>query len=140
MITTFLYGNASQQFATKVWNWPLLRVSGLLVDATYAPRINVDKYVSDIPAGAVIARSNALGAYMASQFSVNGVCSGLLPQFDAVLWPTPAVALVLYVDTGVDGTSSLIYYSADGVGFPLVVDGFNYYIAPNLVYGGWFQV
>jgi len=93
-----------------------------------------------LSAGAVIARSNALGAYMASQFSVNGVCSGLLPQFDAVLWPTPAVALVLYVDTGVDGTSSLIYYSADGVGFPLVVDGFNYYIAPNLVYGGWFQV
>jgi hypothetical protein len=138
--TTFLYGNASQQFALKQWSWPALQVSALLVDATYVPRINVDVHVSDILATAIIARSNALGAYMTAQTSINGVCNGLLPQFDAVTWDSPAAAIVLYVDTGVDLTSQLIYYSSDGVGFPLVVDGFNYYIAPNMEYGGWFQV
>jgi hypothetical protein len=139
MAPTFLYGNASQQFATKQWNWPALQVSALLVDATYVPRINVDTYVSDIPAGAIAARSNALGAYMTSMASVDGVCGGILPQFDSIIWPAPAAAIVLYVDTGTDSTSELIYYSSDGIGFPLILAGFNYAIVQNQAYGGWFQ-
>jgi len=137
---TFLYGNASQQFATKQWTWIALRVSALLVDSTYIPLINKDKNVSDIPAGSIAARSNALGAYMTAQTSIYGICNGILPTFDGVSWPNPITAIVLYVDTGIDSTSQLIYYSSAGVGFPLIVDGFNYYIAPNLTYGGWFQV
>jgi hypothetical protein len=120
---TFLYGNASQQFATKQWTWIALRVSALLVDSTYIPLINKDKNVSDIPAGAIAARSNVLGSYMEAQTSVNGLCYGLLPQFDGVTWPNPIIGIILYVDTGVDSTSELIYYSSAGAGFPFTAVG-----------------
>jgi hypothetical protein len=137
---TFLYGNASQQFATKQWNWPALQVSALLVSAGYVPRINSDVHVSDIPSAAILARSNAQSTYMGSMASVNGVCSGILPVFDGFLNVTPVAAIVLYVDTGVDSTSQLIYYSNAGAGFPFTGQGFNYAVVNDQAYGGWFQV
>ena len=139
-MATFLYGNASQNFASGAWDWTDLQVSGLLVNAVYVPMINTDTYVSDIPVGAILARSNALGAYMNSQGILNGICYGELPTFEALLTAVPAVAIVLYVDTGDDTTSELIYYSADGVGFPFTPQGFNYAVVNDQTAYGWFQV
>lgn len=135
-MATFLYGSASQNFATGVWNWPTLAVWGLLVDVTYVPRINHDVNVSDIPPSAIIARIGP----MTSKTSIEGVCAGVLPNFAALLSAQSAVAVVLYVIAGSDAASSLIYYSADGAGFPFTPQGFDYAVAQDLSQGGWFQV
>jgi hypothetical protein len=137
---TFLYGSASQKFATGAWDWPSLQVSALLVSANYLPRINTDVYVSDIPLSAILARSDVDSAYMASKTSVLGVCAGVLPLFNAFLSLTPVAAIILYVDTGTDSTSNLIYYSSAAPGFPFVPEGFNYAVVNDQSYGGWFQV
>lgn len=139
-MATFLYGNAAQQFATGAWDWPDLQVTGLLVNAVYVPVIDSDTYVSDIPVGALIARSNALGAYMTSQAATDGLCSGILPEFEALIATVPVTALVLYVDTGDDTTSQLVFYSSDGSGFPFTPQGFNYSVVYAQNQGGWFQV
>lgn len=135
-MATLLYGNASQQFATAQWNWPALNVWALLVDKTYIPTINKDVHVSDIPASAIIARQGPLTSLAVA----NGICSGNIPQFSSLLDPRVAAAVVLYVNTGVDSTSSLIYYSSDGTSFPFLLQGFNYIVSADLAGGGWFQV
>lgn len=135
-MATFLYGSASQQFASKQWDWAALTVWGALVSSLYVPRINVDVNVSDIPAAAIIARVGP----MTSQGEVLGYCAGVLPNYVALLSAIDAVAIVLYVKGISDAASPLIYYSADGAGFPFTPQGFDYAVAQDLVQGGWFQV
>lgn len=134
-MATFLYGNASQLLATAGLNWPTSTVWALLVDKTYSPAANKDVHVSDIPASSIIARAGPL----TSMASTKGVCSGNVPQFSSLVNPLPAAAVVLYLNSGTDSTSQLIYYSSDGVGFPLLLQGFNYIISADLAAGGWFQ-
>lgn len=135
-MATFLYGNASQQFALAAFNWPTLTVWALLVDKTYVPSANKDSHVSDILASSIIARQGPMTSMAAS----NGLCSGNIPQFNSLLDSRTAVAVVLYVNTGVDSTSQLLYYSSDGLGFPFLPQGFNYLVSADLSAGGWFQV
>lgn len=139
---TFLYGAASQQFGTGALDWPTLQVGALLVSAAYTPRINVDTYVSDIPPSAIIARSdqNDGGGDLTGLAMVNGIAQGVIPEFQALISALPVAAVVLFVDTGVDSTSSLIYYSSSGSGFPFTPEGFNYAIVAAGLLGGWFQV
>ena len=136
-MVTFLYGATSESLAESTLGaWESLVVWGMLVNASYVPRINSDKHVSDIPAAAILARFGP----MTNQATVNGVCSGVLPQVDSLISSTPAAAIVLYVNSGLDSTSQLLYYSSNGIGFPLLLQGFNYAIAYDQQYGGWFQV
>ena len=139
---TFLYGNASQQFGTGAWDWPSLLVGALLVSAAYVPQINVDTYVSDIPSSAIIALSdqNDGAGDLTNMAMVNGIAQGLLPAFLSLISTTPVAAVVLFVDTGADSTSSLIYYSNNGAGFPFLPEGFNYAVVAAGILGGWFQV
>lgn len=135
-MATFLYGNASQQFATGAWDWLTLTVWAALVDHTYVPNANKDLHVSDIPSTSIIAREGPLTSLTSS----NGLVGGNVPQFSSLLSPQIAAAVVLYVSTGTDSTSQLIYYSSDGDGFPLTLAGFNYVVSADLAAGGWFQV
>lgn len=141
-VQTFLYGNASQQFGTAQWNWPALSVGALLVSGAYVPQINVDTYVSSIPPTAILARSDqGHGAGDLTNLAMTfGIAQGILPPFLALLTTVPVVAVVLFVDTGDDTTSQLIYYSSSGAGFPFTPEGFNYAIVPAGILGGWFQV
>ena len=135
-MATFKYGNASQQFGTGAWNWTTLSIKALLLSAAYVPQPNVDVHVSDIPVGAILARSSGP---MTGLAMTNGLATGVIPTFNALLLTQPVVAVALYKDTGVDSTSSLIYYSSDGIGFPFTPLGFNYAVAEDSFYGGWFQ-
>lgn len=137
-MATFLYAVSSQSFAEATLGaWPTLSpVWGLLVTSAYIPNPITDQTVSNIPAAAIIARAGP----MTSQAAVNGVCSGILPQFNSLISSVPAAAIVLYYNTGSDASSQLIYYSSDGVGFPLALQGFNYAVAYDQQLGGWFQV
>jgi hypothetical protein len=133
--TDFLYYNARSMFATAQINWPAANVRAMLVSNQYAPLLT-DKHVSDIPPSAVIVRDLVCTAVGQN----NGVCFCTIPPLQSFSSPYLAVALVLYVSTGTDSTSSLVYYSSTGVGFPLALTGFTYFVAFDQANGGFFQV
>lgn len=133
--TDFVYNNARQLLATAGLNWPASAINAMLVSAQYIPSLT-DRYVSDIPSAAILSRD----AVCTNITAVNGICSCLIPQFSSLLSPYIAVAVVLYVKTGSDSTSALVYYSSTGNGFPFALQGFNYYVGPDASNGGWFQV
>jgi len=134
--TDFLYNNARYLFATAGLDWATADVNAMLVSLLYNPLLT-DQHVSDIPSGAVIVRDVALTSLAVS---ANGICSGLIPEFDSLDSTYAVKALVLYKKTGSDSTSPLIYYTSTGVGFPFAAQGFNYYVAFDSTNIGWFQV
>lgn len=134
-MSTFKYNGAASDFATAALNWPTCNPNAMLVDSSYVPSA-AHRYVSDVAAGAIAVRDKIL----TSVAQANGLCTGIVPQINALLWPNPIVAVIIYEKTGSDNTSRLIYYSSDGVGFPFTAVGFNYAVAFDQSGGGWFQV
>lgn len=132
--TDFVYNPARQLFATGGIDWATAHISALLVSALYVPTL-VDQFVSDIPSAAILARAVCTNVAV-----TNGIATSLIPQFSSLSSDYICTAVVLFVDTGVDGTSQLVYYSSTGNGFPFALQGFNYYVGPDASAGGWFQV
>lgn len=133
MADTFVYNNARHNFATKQWNWLTLVVKCALVTATYSP---ARSHVHLNEVGGVIARSGEV----ANKAETSGICRCDIPEFLALLSPSQVVGMLLYVDTGDDATSQLIYYSNEGVGFPFAAAGINYFIGYDQLNGGFFEV
>jgi hypothetical protein len=131
---TFLYNNARHLFASAQLDWATATAHAVLVNAAYAPQPG-DKFFSAIPVGAVMQ-----DVLMTSLTEINGLCSGTIPQFNAFTSASQVVALVIYIHTGDPTTSPLVYYSADGFGFPFKPLGFNYFVGFDQSAGGFFQV
>lgn len=133
-MSTFKYYNANVLFGTQQLNWRTANIKCLLVTAGYA-KLPTDVYVSQIPNAAIVARSaNLVGCDI-----IKGVFTGTVPQFSALAGAVPIVAMVLYQDTGLDTTSPLLFYSSDGVGFPFIPAGVNYFVGYDQANGGWFS-
>lgn len=137
-MSTFLYYKAKSDFASGALSWPASNAKAMLLDAGYVPSFS-HQYVSDITSAA----SSAIASrdiVMTGLAQTNGLCTGLVNQVNAFVWPRAVVAIVIYASTGVDATSRLIYYSSDGFGFPFTAVGFNYGISYDQSFTGWFQV
>ena len=132
---TFLYNNIRTLFATGGFNWATSPVNAMLVNSLYVPSLS-DQYVSAIPPAAIIARDQVLTGVG----QTNGVCYGNIPQWDTLIANSIAVAVVLYSKLSTDPISPLIYYGSNGPGFPLTLQGFNYFVGYDSTQGGWFQV
>ncbi len=130
---TFLYNNARSMFATGQINWPTAAVHAVLVNAAYAPQPS-HQFFSEVPVGAVMK-----DVAMTGLAQTNGICYGVIPQFNAFASAATVVALLLYINGGTPATSPLIYYSSDGVGFPFKPLGFNYAVGFDQAAGGYFQ-
>lgn len=135
-MSTFKYYSASLAFGTKQINWLTDTINALLVGGGYAPSEAHDQYVSDIPSAAIITRS---GNFTNKAIS-NGVCQGLCPEFLQLASATQCTSFVIYKNTGDDTTSQLIYYSDEGLGFPFLPAGINYFVTFDQANGGWFQL
>lgn len=135
-MSTFKYAAGSQLLGTGGLDLLTANINAMLVSGTYSPSMVKDQYVSDIPSGAILVRSG----FLTSPKLTNGVFAGNIPEIDAFLNVNLVVALVIFVDTGTDTTSTLLYYSSDGPGFPFVGEGFNYFIGYDQSNGGFFQV
>lgn len=135
-MSTFRYDNAALLFGTKQIGWTTDIIKALLVTGGYSALKGTDKFVADIPAGAIVVRS----AQMTNCTIIRGVCAGLIPEFDALVGTQLVTGMALYKDTGVDATAPLIYYSNDGVGFPFLPAGINYFATYDQANGGWFQL
>lgn len=135
-LLAFKYGYASTLFATGEMDWLTADICAMLVTAEYTPAANTDRFVSDIPSGAIVVRDIVLTNLQVNQ----GVCAGEIPQQNSLVSATAVNALVIYAKTGSDGSSTLIYYSANGSGFPFLPTGFDYAILFDQSQGGWFKI
>jgi hypothetical protein len=132
-MSTFVYNNARSLFATAALNWPASAAHAVLLNGAYAPQ-PTDQFFSAVPPGGVMK-----DVAMTGLGQKNGICYGVIPQFNAFTSPTPVMALLIYISTGNPATSPLVYYSSDGVGFPFTPLGFNYAVGFDQANGGYFQ-
>lgn len=134
--TDFVYGKARIALGSGAINLLTASVKAMLVGNAYSPAPIGDQYVSSIPSPAIVARSPLLTG---NGITSSGVFFGNIPVFGALLSATPVVAMILYIDTGSDASSPLLYYTSGGVGFPFTPQGLNYFIGFDQVNGGYFQ-
>jgi len=134
-MTTQVYNKARYLFATGALDWATAPVHAILVNGSYAPAPG-DTFLSDVPAGAIMQDVPVLSPGVLS----NGVCFCTIPQFNAFTSPSAVTAVMLYVYTGNPATSTLVYYSDDGLGFPFQPEGFNYAVGYDQSAGGYFQI
>lgn len=135
LLTDLVYASARDDFADARISWPDAVVKCALIGPGYVPLLT-HVFMSDVPAGSVLARS----ANLTNLTHTNGVCAGLIPTFESLLLTEQVMGMLLFIDTGVDATSRLVYFSSAGVGFPFFAQGFDYFIGYDLANGGWFQV
>ena len=136
-VTDFVYAKARAALGQGQINLLTANVQAMLVSAAYVPSQSSDQYVSTVvSSGGVLFRNYALTG---KAFSISGGFQGALPLFASLSSLIAVNAIVLYVNSGVDATSQLLYYSAGGIGFPFLPQGFNYAVSYDQSAGGWFQ-
>jgi hypothetical protein len=102
-----------------------------LADYTYSA---THEFLTDIPAGARVDTSGNLG----SKTVANGVFDSANTSFAAATGDE-SEAVVLYIDTGVAGTSRLVAYYDTGVsGLPVIPNGGDIDVTVNA--SGWFAL
>jgi hypothetical protein len=133
----FKYGKGSIAIGSGSIDLLTASVQAMLVTASYAPQPNADAFVSSIPSEAIVIRDVVLTGKGLSPY---GVFFGTVPPFNALISTDTVVAIILYVNSGSDATSQLLYYSSGGSGFPFLPQGFNYVVGYDQNNGGYFQV
>lgn len=115
-----LYDLARAAFAGGVLNWAgATPVRALLVNADlYAVDLATDEMLADVPVAARVATALVEGRAIDGA----GVCDAEDVTFQAVAG-AQVDAVVLWLDTGAEGTSRLIAYVDNFTGFPFVPSG-----------------
>lgn len=94
-------------------------IKAVLVDsASYTANLTTDQFLSDIPGGARIATS----VNLVSKTVTNGVFDAGDVTFTAVSG-NQSEYVVLFKDTGVEGTSPLLVYIDTATGLPVTPNG-----------------
>jgi hypothetical protein len=114
-----LYGKGRGHFLDGDIDWSADNIKAILIDvADYTVVIDTHEFLSDIPAAARVATSGNL----AGKSSTLGVADADDVTFSAVTGDV-SEAVVLYKDTGVEGTSLLISYDNTATGLPVTPNG-----------------
>jgi hypothetical protein len=113
-----LYDNGRNEFLLGNIAWLTDTIKAILVDTgAYTVDTAVHANLSDVPAGARVAT-----ATLASPTATAGTADAADVTFPAVSGAT-SEALVLYKDTGVESTSTLIAYIDTATGLPVTPNG-----------------
>ena len=114
-----LYDKGRQGFLEGSIDWDTDTIKVVLIDtADYTVNLATHQYLSDIPAAARVATSTALSGKTVT----NGVADADDLTLSAVSGD-PSEALVIYQDTGTEGTSRLIAYIDTATGLPVTPNG-----------------
>jgi len=128
-----LYTPAREKFLTGQLDWRVLDVRLILVSATYIFSTN-HEFLDSIPLAARVADGDVL-----NETTTDGFAQG-----DQVLFPgllgDEITQIILYANTGAESTSPLIAYYDTVTGVPFTPTGIDYYISPDLVFGGFFRL
>ena len=128
-----MYPKAKEAFIQAEINLASDNLKAVLVDTATYTYSATHEFLSDIPAGERVATS----ANLTTKTVVDGVFNS-----DDILYTSvtgdPSEALVLYQDSGVEGTSNLIIFIDTATGLPVTPDGTNINITIDAA--GWFAL
>ena len=111
-----LYDKGREKFLRGEIAWQTDTIKLVLVDlADYTLSISTHEFLSDIPSGARVATTAALG----SKTTTAGVADAADPVFSAASGDQ-SEALVIYKDTGSAATSPLIGFIDTATGLPVL--------------------
>jgi hypothetical protein len=114
-----LYDRGREGFLAGDIAWDSDTIKCVLVDtADYTVNLATHDNLDDIPGGARVATSGALG----SKTVTNGVADAADVTFTAVTGD-PSEAIVIYKDTGTESTSRLIAFVDTATGLPVTPNG-----------------
>ena len=114
-----LYDLGREKFLTGSIGWAADDIKVVLVDtADYTVNLTTDEFLSDVPLAARVATSNNL----ASKTTTAGVADAADVTLTSVTGDE-SEALVIYQDTGAEGTSPLIAYIDTATGLPVTPNG-----------------
>lgn len=129
-----LYGLGREGFLGGDIDWDADTIKVALIDtALYTVDIDVHQFLSSVPAGSRVAVSAALS----SKTKALGVAAAANVIFSAVAG-ADCEAIVIFQDTGVEGTSRLICYIDTATGLPVTPNGgdinLNWDTGPNKIF------
>lgn len=130
----FKYNKARERFLTGQVNWLTDTIKTLVVNGFYNAN-PAHEYVSEIPPGAIIRRSDPL----TSKAATDGYARAAAVPYPLFSSQQQVRGIVFYKDTGDDATSPLLAYVDDGVAFPFMPLGFDYAFAYDTIEGGFFR-
>lgn len=115
-MANFLYDLGRKAFADGDIDLLVDTIKAMLVDtALYTANQATDNALDDIVAGARIGTAQTLG----TKDTTAGIFDAADPVFSGLVAAPTIEAVVLYKDTGVEGTSLLIAYLDTGTGMPI---------------------
>lgn len=114
-----LYDTGRNAFATGDIDWINDTIKCFLLDADYTPDLANDDFLDDIPVASRVGSAQTL----AGKTSVSGIVDGNDVVFTAVTNATDVVKILLYKDTGVEGTSQLIALYDTATNLPVTPNG-----------------
>lgn len=116
-----LFDKGRQRFLEAQLNWLTDTIKCILVDTgAYTPNFSVHEFLSDIPSSARVGTQT--GVTLTSKTTDNGAADAADITFSSVTGPS-IEALVLFRDTGTEGTSPLIAYIDTATGLPITPNG-----------------
>lgn len=122
-----LYDTGRSAFALGDIDWVADNIKAVLVDTNdYAVDLATHDFLADIPSGARVATSGNLSGKTVTA----GACYAAPFTFAAVTGDQ-AEALVIYKDSGVEGTSQLIAYVDSVSGLPVTPNGTDVTVTPD---------
>lgn len=132
-----LFPSARQKFLTAQLDWTAGDLRAVLLADSYEPTFTEDN-LDDVPSNVRVATSELLTGRTAT----NGIASCQPIEFGLLLSDTLCSKAIIFKDTGVESTSSLIFFIGDDglVTDPFTPVGLEYFIYPNLVDGGLFRL
>lgn len=116
-----LYDKGRQRFLEGQFNWLTDTIKCLLVDTgSYTPNFTTHEFLSDIGSTARIGTLS--GVTLTSKTTTGGAADAADITFSSVTGAS-IEALVLYADTGTEGTSPLIAFIDTATGLPITPNG-----------------
>jgi hypothetical protein len=115
-----LYDKGRQKFAEGSIAWLTDTIRIRLVSSAYTPNLALHEFLSDIPAGA---RIGSASSALTGKTTTNGVCDADDVVFPSVASGSTVSYVIGYKDTGVEGTSPLIFFIDTATGLPLTTTG-----------------
>jgi hypothetical protein len=132
-----LFPSARQLFLTGQLNWLTGDMRAILLVDSFVPTF-AEENLDDISSTYIVATSELI----TGRTAVDGVASSDVIELGLLLSSLLCSKAIIYKDTGVAATSSLILFIGDDglVSAPFVPVGLEYFIYPNVVAGGLFSL
>ena len=113
-----LYAKGKEKFLTGAINLSSDTIKVRLVKNTYAQNLGTDEFISS-----VTKITGTTDQTLTGKSVTDGVFDAADPTFTAVPSGETSEGVVIYKDTGVEGTSPVIAYIDTITGFPLATNG-----------------